>query len=48
VVFYLEPGIKADANTRDLTEMTLSYTYFASKNGQPQAALTSPAGTKAN
>ncbi|AWB23383.1 cytochrome c oxidase assembly protein [Methylobacterium currus] len=48
VVFYLEPGIKADANTRDLTEMTLSYTYFASKNGQPQAALATPVGTKAN
>ncbi|TGE00724.1 cytochrome c oxidase assembly protein [Methylobacterium nonmethylotrophicum] len=48
VVFYLEPGIKTDPNTRDLTEMTLSYTYFASKNGQPQAALATPAGTKAN
>jgi cytochrome c oxidase assembly protein subunit 11 len=28
--------------------MTLSYTYFASKNGQPQAALATPAGIKAN
>ncbi|BAQ48856.1 MULTISPECIES: cytochrome c oxidase assembly protein [Methylobacterium] len=48
VVFYVEPGIKVDSNTRDLTEMTLSYTYFASKNGQPQAALATPAGIKAN
>ncbi|KMO19159.1 cytochrome c oxidase assembly protein [Methylobacterium indicum] len=48
VVFYVEPGIKADSNTRDLTEMTLSYTYFASKNGQPQAALATPTGTRAN
>ncbi|GJD50642.1 Cytochrome c oxidase assembly protein CtaG [Methylobacterium crusticola] len=39
VVFYIEPGIRTDPNTRDLTEMTLSYTYFASKNGQPTAAL---------
>lgn len=39
VVFYLDPAVRDDSNTRELTEMTLSYTYFASKNGQPAAAL---------
>lgn len=35
VVFYVEPGMRQDSNTAHLSEMTLSYTYFASKNGQP-------------
>jgi cytochrome c oxidase assembly protein subunit 11 len=38
VVFYVEPGLRQDMNTRELTEVTLSYTYFPSKNGQPVAA----------
>jgi cytochrome c oxidase assembly protein subunit 11 len=50
VVFYLDPALRADSNTRDFSEMTLSYTYFASKNGQPTAALatTGGTGTKSN
>lgn len=39
VVFYVDPVARTDANTRDYAEMTLSYTYFASRNGQPTAAL---------
>ena len=35
VVFYVDPAVRADFNTAHLSEMTLSYTYFASKNGQP-------------
>lgn len=38
VVFYIEPGVRTDSNTAHLSEMTLSYTYFASKNGQPATA----------
>ncbi|KQT90384.1 cytochrome c oxidase assembly protein [Methylobacterium sp. Leaf466] len=50
VVFYIDPAVRKDSNTDHLTEMTLSYTYFASKNGQPTAALATPAGagTKTN
>lgn len=50
VVFYLDPALRDDSNTSHLTEMTLSYTYFASKNGQPTAALatTGGTGTKSN
>ncbi|MGV7030135.1 cytochrome c oxidase assembly protein [Methylobacterium symbioticum] len=41
VVFYVDPALRTDSNTAHLSEMTLSYTYFASKNGQPvTAALT--------
>ena len=49
VVFYIDPAVKQDSNTDHLTEMTLSYTYFASKNGQPvtaSLAKTNAAGTK--
>lgn len=35
VVFYVDPAVREDSNTAHLSEMTLSYTYFASKNGQP-------------
>ena len=38
VVFYVEPGLRQDVNTRELTEVTLSYTYFPSKNSQPVVA----------
>ncbi len=50
VVFYVDPAVRQDSNTAHLTEMTLSYTYFASKNGQPTAALaaTGGAGKKSN
>ncbi|HEX8417816.1 MAG TPA: cytochrome c oxidase assembly protein [Methylobacterium sp.] len=50
VVFYLDPALRQDSNTSHLSEMTLSYTYFASKNGQPTATLatTGGTGTKSN
>lgn len=47
LVFYIDPAVRDDSNTAHLSEMTLSYTYFASKNGQPQAALAPPAGSGA-
>ncbi|KQQ35736.1 cytochrome C oxidase assembly protein [Methylobacterium sp. Leaf125] len=45
VVFYIDPEVRKDSNTAHLSEMTLSYTYFASKNGQPTAALVTSGGT---
>ena len=43
VVFYVDPAIVKDPNTKDLQSITLSYTYFPSKNGEPvaQAATSS-------
>lgn len=46
VVFYIDPAVRQDSNTAHLSEMTLSYTYFASKNGQPTAALATTGGTE--
>ncbi|MCJ2063912.1 cytochrome c oxidase assembly protein [Methylobacterium sp. J-088] len=49
VVFYVDPAVRDDSNTAHLSEMTLSYTYFASKNGEPvtaAAAIPAPPGTK--
>jgi len=46
VVFYVDPALRQDSNTAHLSEMTLSYTYFASKNGQPTAALAAQGGTE--
>ncbi|CAM2877758.1 Cytochrome c oxidase assembly protein CtaG [Methylobacterium mesophilicum] len=49
VVFYVDPAVREDSNTAHLSEMTLSYTYFASKNGQPvtaSVATTGASGTK--
>lgn len=43
VVFYVEPGMRDDANTKGLEEITLSYTYFPSKNGRPVTVATSGA-----
>src|SRR5918998_4109246 len=37
VVFYIEPAIADEPNLKSLNSITLSYTYFASKNGQPVA-----------
>ncbi len=45
VVFYIDPAVRADSNTAALSEMTLSYTYFASKNGQPVTAALERGGT---
>ena len=43
VVFYVDPAIVKDPNTKDLQSITLSYTYFPSRNGEPvaQAATSS-------
>jgi cytochrome c oxidase assembly protein subunit 11 len=38
VVFYVDPALAGDRSLQDLSAITLSYTYFASKNGQPVAA----------
>lgn len=35
VVFYIDPDIEKNRDMRGVGSMTLSYTYFPSKNGQP-------------
>lgn len=35
VVFYIDPDLEKNRDMRGLGAMTLSYTYFPSKNGQP-------------
>ncbi|MEN5083628.1 cytochrome c oxidase assembly protein [Bosea sp. TWI1241] len=37
VVFYIDPEIEANKELATLKSITLSYTYFPSKNGQPVA-----------
>jgi cytochrome c oxidase assembly protein subunit 11 len=44
VVFYIEPALAEEPNLKDLTSITLSYTYFASKNGQPVATTSAASG----
>jgi cytochrome c oxidase assembly protein subunit 11 len=44
VVFYIDPAIASDPNLKDLRSITLSYTYFASRNGQPVATTSAAAG----
>lgn len=42
VVFYIDPRLVKDADVKDLSSITLSYTYFPSKGGKPVAeAVTS-------
>ncbi|MGO4387245.1 cytochrome c oxidase assembly protein [Microvirga sp. 2YAF29] len=41
VVFYVDPRLVEDSDVKDLTSITLSYTYFPSKGGQPVAEATS-------
>jgi len=43
VVFYIEPSIADEPNLKHLKSITLSYTYFASRNGQPVAATSAAA-----
>jgi cytochrome c oxidase assembly protein subunit 11 len=38
VVFYVDSALAKDRTLEDLSSITLSYTYFTSKNGQPVAA----------
>jgi cytochrome c oxidase assembly protein subunit 11 len=35
VVFYVDPALAQDRTLDELSSITLSYTYFASRNGQP-------------
>ena len=44
VVFYIDPAIAREPNLKHLNSITLSYTYFASKNGQPVATTSAAAG----
>jgi cytochrome c oxidase assembly protein subunit 11 len=44
LVFYVDPRLREDADIADIGEMTLSYTYFVSRNGSPQAAVAGKAG----
>ena len=39
VVFYVDPDLAKEHTLDGLTGITLSYTYFASKNGQPVASV---------
>ncbi len=49
LVFYVDPKLRRDPDIGGLDEMTLSYTYFASKNGAPAADTASvEAGERKN
>ena len=43
VVFYIDPRLVKDGDVKDLSSITLSYTYFPSKGGQPVAQAAAPA-----
>jgi cytochrome c oxidase assembly protein subunit 11 len=43
VVFYIDPRLVKDGDVKDLSSITLSYTYFPSKGGQPVAEAAAPA-----
>ena len=36
-MFYVDPALRKDPDIGTLSEMTLSYTYYPSKNGAPVA-----------
>jgi cytochrome c oxidase assembly protein subunit 11 len=38
VVFYIDPALASDRSLDDIYSITLSYTYFASRNGEPVTA----------
>ncbi|HZH51387.1 MAG TPA: cytochrome c oxidase assembly protein [Microvirga sp.] len=42
VVFYVDPRIAKDRDVKDISSITLSYTYFPSKGGQPVAEAATP------
>ena len=51
LVFYVDPKLRQDPDIGDLSQMTLSYTYYPSKNGAPATASIEPQGkqgTKTN
>jgi len=41
VVFYIDPALAGDRSLDDISSITLSYTYFASRNGEPVTASAS-------
>lgn len=43
VVFYVDPDIAKDANTKDFSSLTLSYTYFPAKAAKPVASAAATA-----
>jgi len=46
LVFYVDPALRKDPDIGELSEMTLSYTYYPSKNGAPVAEVAKPAATR--
>ena len=46
LVFYVDPALRKDPDIGTLAEMTLSYTYYPSKNGAPVAEAAKPAATR--
>jgi cytochrome c oxidase assembly protein subunit 11 len=48
VVFFVDPAIADDPNVKDLTSITLSYTYFPVKGAKPMTttAVTPSAVTR--
>lgn len=42
LVFYVDPRLRQDPDIGSLSEMTLSYTYYPSKNGSPVAEVAKP------
>jgi cytochrome c oxidase assembly protein subunit 11 len=45
VVFYVDPRLVEDTDIKDITSITLSYTYFPSKGGKPVAEVPTTATT---
>ncbi|MEN3930360.1 cytochrome c oxidase assembly protein [Microvirga sp. W0021] len=46
VVFYVDPDLVKDTSIGDLQSITLSYTFFPSRNGSPVAAASEPKQSK--
>jgi cytochrome c oxidase assembly protein subunit 11 len=44
VAFYIDPALARDPDLRDLSGITLSYTYFPAKNGAPVATSSAAGG----
>ncbi|MBF9231804.1 cytochrome c oxidase assembly protein [Microvirga alba] len=42
VVFYVDPRLVEDSDIKDISSITLSYTYFPSKGGKPVAEAATP------